>query len=297
MRMARACAAWAAAWAAALLAALVCSERFQALFIFLWFVDLPAVDWERPTVGFPCRSKARCQWDDSEAAWIPQSGAKLPFIMFWFRGVRAHNATAVRIEARQGVQLGAWVMHGFSWRGRGGGRTLLYAHGTAGNRAVERRVILYELLLSDPAYRVDTVVAFDYAGFGDSGGGGERASDVSEARVVDDMLAADAWVREHLRPRQLVWWGTSLGTGVALGAIDALAQRAGRALPDALVLEAPFTSIADVAALRLGPLARWIVHRFESLPRAARRIAPTLVLHGTRDAVIPISQVDTSSLL
>ena len=43
---------------------------------------------------------------------------------------------------------------------------LIYAHGNAGNRASEHRVRLYEQLLRDrSAYRVDTVVAFDYSGF------------------------------------------------------------------------------------------------------------------------------------
>ena len=282
-----------AALLAAIIAALAVSERLQGLLVFVWFVDWPPVDFESPTLAFPCWSKAACRWDEHEAAWLPPRATRLPDppAVFPFVGVQVQNATAVRVPtSRAGVALGAWVMH--RKRLDTAGATLIYAHGNAGNRATRHRVQLYEQLLSDTSLLVETVVAFDYSGFGDSGGGSESAWDLSEERAVADLLAVDAWVKATLQPcAPVVWWGHSLGTGVALGALErAGADASPDALPAALVLESPFTSVVDVGAHTFGALARMaLVHTFESLPRAQLRLVPTLVLHGEHDVVIPLA--------
>jgi fermentation-respiration switch protein FrsA (DUF1100 family) len=57
----------------------------------------------------------------------------------------------------------------------------------------------------------------------------------------------------------------------------------------AVILEAPYTSVADVAAI-LFPFvpARWLVlDRFDSLARIRDLGAPLLVIHGDRDTLIP----------
>jgi uncharacterized protein len=56
------------------------------------------------------------------------------------------------------------------------------------------------------------------------------------------------------------------------------------------VLEAPFTSAADLAA-RQYPFVpvRWLMHdQFRSDLRIASVAAPLLVLHGERDTIVPI---------
>lgn len=58
-----------------------------------------------------------------------------------------------------------------------------------------------------------------------------------------------------------------------------------------LILEAPYTSIADVAGalLRIVP-ARWLVRdQFRSDERISRVTVPLLIMHGTRDPGISIS--------
>ncbi|KAL1526857.1 hypothetical protein AB1Y20_015548 [Prymnesium parvum] len=329
----RRCGLFLAALAAAALMALALDPRAQALLVFLWWADWPPADWDAPLLPFPCISKSVCAWDAAEGAWLPPRprGLDLNGLMLApFEGVRVRNASAFRVATRRpdGAQLGVWVMHGPT-PGEGGRRDVaIYAHGNGGNRALAHRVKLYEQarveaarssggvarsrarcsaapecrlrrapaatqLLHDEASRIDTVVAFDYSGFAESGRG-ESAWDISEARVIDDMLTVDAWVKKALQPRTIIWWGHSLGTGVALGALERLADGAkisdASSLPAALVLEAPFTSVVDVAALQWGPLARLLSHSFHSLPRAARRLCPTLVIHGEYDSVVPIDQ-------
>ena len=78
-------------------------------------------------------------------------------------------------------------------------------------------------------------------------------------------------------------WGESLGTAVAI-ALAAEHKVGG------LILDAPFTSAADVgaAAYPFVPV-RWLIKdAFRSDRRIARVHAPILVLHGERDRIVPV---------
>ena len=78
--------------------------------------------------------------------------------------------------------------------------------------------------------------------------------------------------------------GESLGTGVAV-ALAATAPVGG------LVLEAPFTSAADIAAAAYWflPVRLLMKDPFRSDERIGKVTAPLLVLHGARDGVVPIA--------
>jgi fermentation-respiration switch protein FrsA (DUF1100 family) len=58
-----------------------------------------------------------------------------------------------------------------------------------------------------------------------------------------------------------------------------------------VILESPFTSIADIAAsiYWFVPVRLLIKDPFRADERIARVTAPVLVLHGTRDNVVPIA--------
>jgi fermentation-respiration switch protein FrsA (DUF1100 family) len=57
-----------------------------------------------------------------------------------------------------------------------------------------------------------------------------------------------------------------------------------------LVLEGPFTSVAEVAQCHLPyvPPARMVIARFDSRSRIGKVRAPILVIHGDRDRVVPM---------
>ena len=82
-------------------------------------------------------------------------------------------------------------------------------------------------------------------------------------------------------------WGFSLGSGVAVAL--AADQPIGK-----LILEAPYTSIVDVAAAAFPFLpVRWLIRdQFRSDQRISRVTAPLLIMHGARDATIPIDLGD-----
>ena len=56
------------------------------------------------------------------------------------------------------------------------------------------------------------------------------------------------------------------------------------------MLEAPYSSIADVAQARLPllPVKSLILDRFESKKKIAEAASPVLIVHGARDGTIPL---------
>jgi len=122
------------------------------------------------------------------------------------------------------------------------------------------------------------IVALSYRGYAGSSG------KPSERGVLRDAAAAYAFTTARYAADRIVIWGFSLGSGVAVAL--AADQPVGK-----LILEAPYSSIADVAAaaFRFAPV-RWLIRDpFHSDQRIARVTAPLLVMHGARDPTIPIA--------
>lgn len=150
--------------------------------------------------------------------------------------------------------------------------TLVYFHGNAEQLA--DAALLARLLQRTGV----GVLAVEYPGYGLAGGA------PSEAGLYAAGEAASLHLTQVLRipPDQVVLLGQSLGSGVA--AELALRGRGGK-----LVLLSPYTSIPDLAAQLLPFLpARFLVRdRLDTASKAPRITVPTLIIHGTRDEVIP----------
>lgn len=106
----------------------------------------------------------------------------------------------------------------------------------------------------------------------------------SENNLYDDARAAIAALKkQNFKNEQIVLYGESLGTGVA--------TQMATEMPDirALVLEAPYTSIVDVAQKRYWffPVKWLIKDRFESKLKIGNLHMPILVIHGTSDFTVP----------
>ena len=121
------------------------------------------------------------------------------------------------------------------------------------------------------------LVALSYRGYAGSTG------HPSEQGLLLDAAAAYAFTAARYTADRIVLWGFSLGTGVAvaLAAEHPIRQ---------LVLEAPYTSTADVAAAQFPFVpVRWLMtDQFRSDLRIAKVTAPLLVMHGGRDPGISI---------
>jgi hypothetical protein len=121
------------------------------------------------------------------------------------------------------------------------------------------------------------LVALSYRGYAGSSGR------PSEQGLLRDAAAAYDFTTARYAADRIVVWGFSLGSGVAVAL--AAGQPVGK-----LILEAPYTSIADVAASAFPILpVCWLVRdQFHSDERIARVTAPLLIMHGARDPTIPL---------
>lgn len=176
--------------------------------------------------------------------------------------------SAVRIPVEEGLEIFAW-WHAPTEPGR---PVLVYLHGNAdhiGDRDYKARIMI------DAGFGM-LLVTWRY----NAGAGGS----FSEGALLEDGRAALTFVRAKGIPaEQLVLYGESLGTGVAV----ALAAETDIG---ALVLETPYTSIADVAQSRYWYVpAKWLTRdRFDAMARIGAVRAPILMFHGDADATIPI---------
>jgi uncharacterized protein len=180
----------------------------------------------------------------------------------------------VEIRTADGVTLVAWIMRPPSQAMPG--RWLLICHGNAGNLAdagrPEHYAGLRELGLS--------LLAFDYRGYGESGGR------PSEEGLYRDADAAYRFLRDTLRvpPSRIVLFGHSLGSAVAV-------ELATRVPAAGLVLEGALTSVPE-RAQEIYPLVPigWIARsRYASIEKIGRVAMPKLFLHARADEVVPLA--------
>lgn len=146
--------------------------------------------------------------------------------------------------------------------------TVLYSHGNAED--------LGDVLPTLEALNALglAVLAYDYPGYGTSEGTVSSAGAVAAIEAAYEHLVR---VRQ-VPPERLIAHGRSIGGG------PTLALAAHRPL-GGLILESTFTSIRDVRF----PIPLVPFDKFRSRDALATLSLPTLVIHGTVDALIPAS--------
>jgi len=137
-------------------------------------------------------------------------------------------------------------------------------------------------------YRAERLRWFAQAGYGvlmaEYRGYGGNPGTPSETGLVADGFAALGFLdREGIPSNRLVIYGESLGSGVAVS-LAAQQEIAG------LILEAPFTSVAEVAQYHyvVIPASALVRDRFDSLACIGHIKAPLLILHGGQDRIVPL---------
>ena len=147
------------------------------------------------------------------------------------------EAEELMLPSGDGERLVAWHVPP-----RGSKPVILYFHGNAG--ALDLRAGRFKWLVADG----NGLVAVSYRGYGGSTGKpSERGPDARCGSRPMNLLS------RAIQSRRIVAWGESLGTGVAV------ALAAEHAI-GGIILDAPFTSAADVgaAAFPFVPV-RWFI--------------------------------------
>ncbi len=155
------------------------------------------------------------------------------------------------------------------WPADSGELTILYSHGNAEDLGQIAPILrqLHALGFG--------VLAYDYRGYGLSGGGPPTV----HKSAADAEAAYDFAVRQlGIDPRRLVAYGRSLGSG------PTLQLAAGHPLAG-VVLESAFTSVYRVVTGR----SIFPFDRFRNLDQIRRLRCPLLVIHGTADRVVPFA--------
>ena len=173
----------------------------------------------------------------------------------------------VSITAADEVRLHGWLVPGPR------PVTLLWFHGNAGNigHRVDHLRLLHDHLSA-------SILLLDYRGYGRSEGR------PSEEGLYQDGEAAVRYLRSRadVGTAPLVLYGQSLGANVAV-------EVARRTTPAALVLEAPFPSLAYMARLHYPFMPVWpfLRGKYDAEGRIAGVTVPLLVIQGGRDAIVP----------
>jgi uncharacterized protein len=147
---------------------------------------------------------------------------------------------------------------------------VLYFHGNA-ESALQNLPLAEELARGG----IETFLA-EYRGYAGLRG---RPSEAGLTRDGEAALAAFRGGRADAVP--LVFVGRSLGSGVAV-------EVASHRPPRLLILVSPYTSLVDLGRSLVGPLAPLLVpDRFDNLSKIAGLDCPIVIVHGTRDEVVP----------
>lgn len=154
-------------------------------------------------------------------------------------------------------------------------RTIVHFHGNAETAEANA------FLAREMKKRGFATVLVEYRGYGRSRG----SSPNEEGLYLDAAAVLDVLAARGVGPDRVVLWGQSLGTGIA-------AEMAKRGRGSRLALVAPFTSTVDMAAriVPFLPASMVMIDRFDTLAKAPSIAAPTLVVHGDIDDVIPFEQ-------
>lgn len=183
----------------------------------------------------------------------------------------AHES--VTLTTSDGVLINAWYFGNPHAR-----NVILYNHGNGGN------VYHWSARAADLCRRFPvSVLMYDYRGYGKSGGSPTIAGIRMDARAARDWLCQ----RTGRKPNELVYYGRSLGGGVA---VDLAAETGAQGL----VVESSFSSIRDMVR-QLTPWlpvsTHWLVRTdLDSLENIQRYDGPLLQSHGDADSLIPLEQ-------
>ena len=185
------------------------------------------------------------------------------------------DARNVSLHTEDGLELGAWLVPP---SGPDRHLTVLVTHGNAGDRA-DRAPLARRL--ADEGF---AVLLFDYRGYGGNPGSPSEEGLRRDADAAYRYLVSDAGVP----PDRLIFFGESIGAAVATGL-------AVRHRPAGLVLRSPFASLAEVGGEHYPwlPLRLQLRDKYPVAEQIRHVDAPTVVVYGTGDTVVPPAQSRT----
>ena len=177
------------------------------------------------------------------------------------------NVKEIKVLTEDGISLLGW-----HYEGSKNNPLLVYFHGNSFD-------------IGERAYRIERYINVDWsvlivAWRGFSGNRGKP----TEKNLYKEGEATLRWIAENTDKKynDLVIYGESLGTGVAV-------ELGNRYQFASIILESPFTSIADVAKQRykIFPTEFLVKDKFNNLAKIDKLKSPLLIISGKKDEIIP----------
>jgi uncharacterized protein len=172
------------------------------------------------------------------------------------------------LETPDGEKINSWY-----GRAKPGQPTLLYFHGNGG--ALEIRSERMRKYLN----RGRGMLMMAYRGYSGSTGSPSEAANVADAKLAYDTL-----IKDGIRPEDILIYGESIGTGVAIQVAAAKPARG-------LILDSPFTSLLERAQLSYPwlPVSLLLKDRYMSRDYIRDVHMPVFILHGEADEIVPVA--------
>jgi pimeloyl-ACP methyl ester carboxylesterase len=182
------------------------------------------------------------------------------------------GARDVVLDTSDGLRLGAWLLEPAQ---PARGIAVLVAPGNAGSRL--GRVPLARAL-ADAGL---TVLLTDYRGYGGNPGEPTQQGLARDVRAARGYLAGAAGIS----PSRIIYYGESLGAAV-------VTELAAAHPPAGLVLRSPFVDLAAVGRHHypMLPVRALLRDRYPVADLIGQVTAPTVVIYGTADSVVPPQQ-------
>lgn len=219
-----------------------------------WMAAIPVVVYGA-VIGVMYAYQRALLYPAPETIRVPPSAAGLP------------EAQEIILDTKDGAKIVLWHVPPKS-----GKPVVLFFHGNG--EVLAWRVPFFRQLIGDGT----GLVALSYRGYGGSTGR------PTEQNLLNDGMLAYGFTLGLYASKRIVPWGYSLGTGIAV------AVAANRPVGK-IVLEAPYTSIVELAASKFPFLpVRWLMlDHYRSDERIGSVNAPLLILHGEKDTVVPVA--------
>ena len=152
-------------------------------------------------------------------------------------------------------------------------KTILVFHGNAGH--IGHRVNKFKPFI-DKGYGL---LLLEYRGYGENKGKPNKLGLYKDGEAAINYL-----INQKIKSKNIIVYGESLGTAIATKLSTNYSF-------NLTVLEAPFTSIADIAQTRfwIFPAKYLVLDNFDILGMIKNVRSPLLILHGYKDKIINIS--------
>ena len=178
-----------------------------------------------------------------------------------------HSTNEIQIITEDNISLLSWFHLGDQKL-----PLLIYFHGNSFN-------------IGDRAYRIKryidkswSILLVSWRGFGGNTG------NPTETNLYKDAEAVLKWVSKNtnFRKNQICVYGESLGSGVAV-------QLGTKYKFLSIVLEAPFTSIPEIANKRykIYPTNYLVKDKFDNISKIDKLKSPLLIISGKKDEIVP----------